>query len=502
MRRWILSEQDCQLVSGDDVARLTPKAAAVLACLVRHRGRIVSREQVLSEVWSGVHVTPDLVREYVFDLRTILNDDPRAPRYIETVRGKGFRLVGDIALASADARSRDGVRRATVAVLRPEVYAEGDQWTLFADALGEDVITDLVRFPDIAVIARHSAFAIDRGTPVPEAAARLGADYVIESSVAVVADRLRASFQLIDGTTGHHEWAERYDRPVAALPGLGDEIALSVANALGGLAGQIHRIERRLVRRRQPSDFDAYQHYVRACELEHRWEAEEVRAGLSHIEQALGAESEFARAWLIRYFMALRGPVLLPERPAEAWLEIAATSIRRAWELDPRDALIAVNMAFVLTQEGDIGGAMDILHRAGELAANQADAAVLFAADIALLTGDTAVADRFLDIAYRLNPTPPDWYDLHAARVAFAAGDFERCETVTLGAPDFTHALALRCLSQALLGRTETARDTYAYLKSKFPMFSFENYLNDNPIAAANVLTRYQEGVAKIEIFA
>jgi DNA-binding winged helix-turn-helix (wHTH) protein len=99
---WEFDAESLSLRSGARVERVTLRTGDVLACLMRHRGRVVTREQLLGEVWSGVNVTPDLVREYVSDLRALLGDDPHAPRFIETVRGRGYRLIGDIRAASAD----------------------------------------------------------------------------------------------------------------------------------------------------------------------------------------------------------------------------------------------------------------------------------------------------------------------------------------------------------------------------------------------------------------
>lgn len=98
VRKWTFVEAENCLVRGSETSRLTPRAGAVLSCFLRHPGVIITRERLLEEVWLGVHVNPDLVREYVFDLRRALGDDARNPSYIETVRGKGFRLLGGVEL--------------------------------------------------------------------------------------------------------------------------------------------------------------------------------------------------------------------------------------------------------------------------------------------------------------------------------------------------------------------------------------------------------------------
>ena len=98
---WEFDAESLSLRSGARVERVTRRTADVLARLMRHRGHVVTREQLL-RAWSGLNVTPDLVRAYVSDLRALLGDDPHAPRFIDTVRGRGYRLIGDIHAASAD----------------------------------------------------------------------------------------------------------------------------------------------------------------------------------------------------------------------------------------------------------------------------------------------------------------------------------------------------------------------------------------------------------------
>lgn len=100
MGRWVLDLEDGRLSAGHASANLTPKSAAVLACLIRHAGTVVSRDQILLEVWKEVHVSPDLVREYIFELRRALNDNPKKPKFIETVGRRGFRMIGDVSLRS------------------------------------------------------------------------------------------------------------------------------------------------------------------------------------------------------------------------------------------------------------------------------------------------------------------------------------------------------------------------------------------------------------------
>lgn len=498
MRSWQFSESECRLESGDDVAHLTPKAAAVLGCLVRRRGKIVSREELLEEVWAGLNVTPDLVREYIFDLRSVLYDDAKSPAYIETVHRKGFRLIGDVQVAASDKGRPANDSRAIIAVLRPEDFSEDKRWRRFADGLAEDVTTNLARFPDLAVIARHSTFAVARNTDLREVAATLGADYVLDSSITVVEDHLRARFQLIDGQSGSHIWAQRFDRKFENLTNLSDEIASGVANALGGLRGEIHRAELRLVRRKPASDLNAYEHFIIAREHEHVFDAESTRKGLEHVDLSISADPEFARSWLLRRFLMERAADLCSELDPKTCRINSVKAISRAYTLDPRDGLVLLEIGLGKAIKGDLYGATDAIARGTDLGRNHADVSALAANAYAMIVGDIAEAESLLENALKLNPTPPSWYRFSEARVAFFSGDFERCEQVSLGASDFLATLSYRSLAQAMLGKADKARASRAELSNRFPTFDFMDHAKTFPIVAEIALIRYRAAIAEL----
>ncbi|WP_171103040.1 alpha/beta fold hydrolase [Ruegeria sp. HKCCD7255] len=101
MRQWVLDRRDGKLSSGQEHSTLSPKATEVLECLIAANGEVLSREDILQSAWQGLHVNPDLVREYIFEIRKALGDDAKDPNYIETVGRRGFRLIGAISINPA-----------------------------------------------------------------------------------------------------------------------------------------------------------------------------------------------------------------------------------------------------------------------------------------------------------------------------------------------------------------------------------------------------------------
>src|SRR4030095_3001104 len=104
----------------------------------------------------------------------------------------------------------------------------------FADGLTEDIITDLSRVSALFVVARNTVFTFKgKAVQVQEAARTLAADYILEGSGRRADDRVRITAQLIDGRTGGHLWAHRYDRSADDIFALQDEIACTTAETLG-----------------------------------------------------------------------------------------------------------------------------------------------------------------------------------------------------------------------------------------------------------------------------
>lgn len=495
MRRWSFRESDGRLISEDRVAILTPKAAAVLSMLIRNRGRIVSRDEILSEVWSGLHVKPDLVREYIFDIRAALGDDAARPTYVETVRGRGFRFLGDVGMLTGDHELP--VVRPAVAVLRPEVFNSDERWRNLADALAEDVTTDLARFADLAVVARQSAFNVDRDADIRATAQALGAAYLLESSVAVEDDRLRCTFQLVRGDNGTHVWADRQVRRIAELPTLSEELAAATANAIGGWHGELFEAERRRVRRRPAAELGAYEHYLLSVHHERFWDEENVRHGIEHGRRAVSIDPGYARAWLVLYFLYVRA-CQLPGWDFAATHALSDAAIMHAYQLDPRDPKILCEAAYSAALEGRIEQGRSMIVRAADLGQNQADASALLALANCYLVDDLPEARRLLAAARRLNPSPPDWYVWVDCRVSFYNRDFDCCVSAARKVEGLLPPTLYGALAAGMLGDRAAAQQSREKLRQRFPDFDFERYIASVPIVAPSSVALFREAADRL----
>ena len=173
----------------------------------------------------------------------------------------------------------------SIAVL-PFVNISGDpEQEYFSDGMTEDLITDLSKLSGLFVISRNSVFFY-KGKPVkPEQVSReLGVRYVLEGSVRKANNRVRISAQLVDATTGHHLWAERYDRELQDIFVLQDEITQQI---VGALEVKLTAGEQERVWRRYTDNVEAYDYFLRGAEYLNRFTHETNVQARQMFEKAL-----------------------------------------------------------------------------------------------------------------------------------------------------------------------------------------------------------------------
>ncbi|MGZ2256565.1 winged helix-turn-helix domain-containing tetratricopeptide repeat protein [Roseobacter sp. A03A-229] len=500
MRTWSFVPSENRLETDEEVAHLTGKATSVLRYLLQNQGAVVSRDEILKAIWQDVHVTPDLVREYIFDIRQALGDDASNPMYIETIRGKGFRLLGGVEVQRSRNGEEAGIRRPRIAVLRPDCLEGGPRWQRFADGMADELITDLARFSDLAVIARVSSFAADKSKSILDVVDQLDADYVVESSLSAWSDHLKAQFQLIDGRNGLHAWAESIERPITSMPKLSGDIALTVANHLGGPAGAIVRAEQRYAVRRPLSELNAYEHYVMACHLEEHYDQASMQRGLEHAEKVIEMDPEFARGHLVRAMFCDRGEAISNTRSQTEWIQETALSAEKALSIDGRDPLILSECARAFANTGRPALARNAAVRAADFAQNDSLAALNTASSLTLVAGEFALADQMLDAAFSLCPAPPAFYAFARGRNLLFSGRYAEAEEVAETGPDYESTYVIRLLSQALQNKAEAAQETLQVLRAKYPHFSFETYPKNMGMVAEATLATYNEAVARLGV--
>lgn len=177
------------------------------------------------------------------------------------LEGSVAALAGAPAPATASKPSRRN-RQLCICVL-PFANMSGDsEQEYFSDGITEDITTDLSKISALGVVARNTAFTFKgQHVDVSEVAEKLGVSHVLEGSVRKVGDRVRINAQLIDGSTGEHVWAERYDRDLQDIFAIQDEISEAIVDAL-----KIRLLpkEKKAIEQRGTNNAEAYKLYLLA----------------------------------------------------------------------------------------------------------------------------------------------------------------------------------------------------------------------------------------------
>lgn len=410
-----LDLRDERLWRDDQPIALSNKAFDLLRLFVSNPRRLLTKDEILDGVWGELSVSEGLVKEYVHDLRHALGDDPRRPRFIETVRGRGYRFLGGVE-AVRPVKERDShtsVEKPSIAVL-PFANLSGDpEQEYFSDGITEEITTELSRFRSLFIIARNSSFTYkDRAANVQEVGRDLGVRYLVEGSVRRANDRVRVTAQLIETTTGRHIWADRYDRESKDIFSLQDEITHTIAAAI---EPELSNVERERSRTKAPGNLDSWDWYQRGLWHMYKETQRDNKEARRHFEQAIELSPEFAPAHAalayVRCFDFINGYTEISENLIEE--EYRRT--RKAISLDERDAMAHVVLGRIQLLRCKHEDAIEELETALRLNPNFADAH--HGLGLALtMSGRPEEALPQFENAIRLSPYDPRAPSFHEMR--------------------------------------------------------------------------------------
>jgi TolB-like protein/DNA-binding winged helix-turn-helix (wHTH) protein/Tfp pilus assembly protein PilF len=477
-------------VARDGQAVALPKLTFdLLLALIEAAPRVVSHDELMHRVWPGLVVGPETVSQRVKLLRASLDDDPKAPRYVLGVRGRGYRLLPEVgrldvvphdppgagaagvpAAVAPDAarpRHRTMFRVATAALIAaagiwilvsrtntPDRHVDaapaaplparsvavlafadrgGSEGTDLADGIPENVLHQLGRFPGLTVIARGSSFAFrDSDEDLRSIGRKLNVRYLLEGSVQTAGEQLRVTSSLVDAETGAVIWSMKFERPLRDVFVVEDEIAAEVAKAM---KISIDEGTAALAARGRDADrnFDAYLSFLRGRALHASQRLADLPAAIDALSAAIRQDPQFAEA----YVLLARARVELADResPEKANARVAAAVdnglqlLDTAIELEPANGEAYVERGY-LKAFYDIAAADADFRRGLELAPNSARGYEGLAAVLFQSVARRREALAMLDKARLLNPLEPRLDVVKATWLGYGPGDSEQATAI------------------------------------------------------------------------
>jgi TolB-like protein/DNA-binding winged helix-turn-helix (wHTH) protein len=453
---WLVDPRDDSLTRGAERVKIEPRTMRLLMRLAQTPGTVISLDELLESVWSGVVVGTASIYQSMSQLRKVLGDGDDPPRYIETVARKGYRLVarvttppapaapgaatavdahvpaatsatpaqhtlGWVAIAAAAgvavmaavwrfAPQLDAIPDVASIVVLPFVdLTSGQTEQIFCDGLTEETSNWLAQVPTLHVVARTSAFYYrNRNADVRAIGRELNTSHVLEGSLRRSGDQMRITVQLIDTRTGFHLWSDSYDVEPGDVLAVQEEIARSVVGSLE--LRMTADVENRFAGRRS-HDAEAQRLYLIAKSHEARLEGPSNEQAIALYRQALEKDPQFtlARIWLAhaisnrRFFTNRTIESLAPEfEPLLAEAAASSTEIVDLYVVRGR----------IRVQQRRRDEALSDLRHALEMSPNSRAAAAALGY-YHLTNGEPRDALTYYTIASGLDPRA---FDLHAYR--------------------------------------------------------------------------------------
>jgi TolB-like protein/DNA-binding winged helix-turn-helix (wHTH) protein/tetratricopeptide (TPR) repeat protein len=444
-----LDSAERKLLRGNEIVALTPKAFDTLHLLVRNSGRVLEKDELIGMLWPDTFVEEGSLSNHIFLLRKALGEDPA---FIETVPRRGYRFVGavrqfpvvaaahlerppEVASFPAKARrpwhSRTALGIAAVALLAslvsagwfyrragrggetidslavlPFVNANADPNTEYlSDGITESLINSLSQLPNLKVMSRDSVFRYKgKETDAQTVGRELGVRAIFKGRVTQRGDTLNISAELINARDSSHIWGQQYDRKLADMVALREEIAREMASALRmRLTGP----EEKRLTKSYTANPEAYQDYLKGRYWWNKSTREGFDKGIEYFQRAIEKDPTYALAYsgLSDCYSSLAEFGVVPA--TESYLR-AKDAALKAVELDDTLAEAHGSLAFVKSgYDWDWYGADKEIRRAIELNPSYPDAHRLHA-EVLWQTGQLNEAIAETKITLELDPLSLD----------------------------------------------------------------------------------------------
>jgi TolB-like protein/Tfp pilus assembly protein PilF len=418
---------------------------AVLECLLRAPGEVVTRDELFECVWPGGVISDATLTQCIAELRRAFGDSAQTPQVIKTIPKVGFCLIPPISeLVEESGMSKDRaylskqwvLKRigAFGAVLVIAVLVFGSWWyqrdavvsapdsivhvsdmtpsiavlpfvnmsdepgnEYFADGLTEELQILLAKIPQLKVSARTSSFAFrNRDVTIAEIARTLNVAHLLEGSVRKSDKRIRISVKLVEAQSGFELWSESYDRTLDDIFAVQDDVATAVVEAL-----RISLIDG--PPRLRETDAEVYSLYLQGKYFYDRRGKEYLEKAVSAFNQALAIDPDYAPAW-IGISWSYETQARYRYRPREQGVALAQEAVERALAIDDTMALAWSSLAYLKkSYDWDWQGAEADMERALQLEPNNADI-LGGAASLASSLGQLDKAIELFERDVTLNP--------------------------------------------------------------------------------------------------
>ena len=365
----------------------------------------------------------------------------------------------------------------SIAVLPFVNLSDDPKQEYFSDGLTDEIITALSKVPKIFVIARDSVFSL-KGEEVKfnKVAEELGVRYVLHGSVRKEGNKVRISTQLVDALSGHHVWADRYDRDIEEIFTVQDDLTKNIITAL---QVKLTEGEKGRVASKGTTNLEAYLKYLQSMDTIRRFNIESNALGMQLAQEAIDLDPEYAMPYRVLSIGHQMDVWLGTSKNRDQSTAKAMELMKKAIELDPNYAEAHGHLGFIYWMQGDYDKSVEKAEEAIRINPNSAYAHHVLG-QILRLTHRYEEAIPEYKKALRLNPFPPTNYVFGMGLAYFHAGQVEKgiewCKKAVEQDPDSFLANVLLTTVYGLSDQEEKAKNQAAEVLRINPKFSLEKW--------------------------
>lgn len=507
-----------ELRKDGKICPLEPQVLALLAFLIEHRERLVSKDEIFEKLWEGRVVSDSALASRLKSARKAVGDSGKAQRFIKTVHGKGYRFVADVraetsVLPGAGNESSTAGQPAAPDVdgnrtLRPSIAVLPFQWVggtgtyaTIAEGLPHELIIELARLRWLLVIARGSSFRFrEPDTDLHDVGQQLGVRYILSGSVETVGQQLAVTTELVDARSGEIVWAERFKGNVADIHAVRAEIRSKI---LASLEIQIPLHEASAARLIVTDNLDAWSAYHLGLQHVYRFNRNDNAAASLLFERAVKLDPSFARAHAGLSFVHFQTAFMRQTDDIAGETALARRCAQTGIDLDPLDPFVNFTMGRSFWLDADLERARSWLERATSLSPNYAQGVYALAWTNSL-AGAELEARGQVDFALRLSPLDPLHYAMLGTRGFTHIARGEDAEAVAwterAARSPGAHVLIamIAAAAQELLGNAAEARAWAANVRERNPQLNSADFFRAFPTRSEPMRTRLTAALRKL----
>ena len=451
---FILDTDDYSLTRNGVNHPIEPQVFDLLVYLIENRNRVVTREELLDQLWNGRIVSDSAINARLKEARKAVGDTGKQQRVIKTLHRRGYQYIADVVVTSDDApekKSRTSEQaskseKPSIAVLRFNNLSNDPEQAYFSDGMATNICSRLSRIRSLQV---KSGIEYElANSNLADVALELEVKYVLSGSVQRETERVRVFVELTEGTSGNIRWSEKFDRRGKDVIDIQDDIAQAITGTLWSNRGTIREAERDKLTKKPTSDFNAFDYILKGISYKELYRAETLVNAHECFDKAIELDPDCAEAWGWKAWVYLCEMWLDGDSDTDESLNQALIAAKKSIAIDAFSEIGHWSLSEVYCNLGDNRRGISELEKALEINPNNPDVMVS-KGTLLCFVGQFDEGLELIQQGIKFNKHYPQWYFWNLGIGLFAGRHWQDC-------------------IDALIRMDEQNKDTLTYLAASY----------------------------------